>query len=81
MKLLLVNPNTSSAMTGGMAAAARAVAAPGTVVVGRQPSFGPVSIESHFDQVFGAAGDRRRQRRGEAGRGAGGAGPEDRKAG
>ena len=56
MKLLLVNPNTCSAMTDGMAAAARAVAAPGTVVVGRQPSFGPVSIESHFDEVFGAAG-------------------------
>ena len=28
----------------------------GTVVTGRQPSFGPVSIESHFDEVFGAAG-------------------------
>ena len=56
MKLLLVNPNTSAAMTHGMAEAARAVAAPGTVVVGRQPSFGPVSIESHFDEVFGAAG-------------------------
>ena len=56
MKLLLVNPNTSTAMTTGMTDAARAVAAAGTVVVGRQPSFGPVSIESHFDDVFGAAG-------------------------
>jgi allantoin racemase len=56
MKLLLVNPNTSAAMTEGMAHAARGVAAVGTVVVGRQPSFGPVSIESHFDEVFGAAG-------------------------
>lgn len=56
MKLLLVNPNTSAAMTEGMAAAARAVAAPGTVVVGRQPGFGPESIEGHFDEVFGAAG-------------------------
>ena len=56
MKLLLVNPNTSTAMTAGMTEAARAVAAPGTVVVGRQPSFGPASIESHFDDVFGAAG-------------------------
>ena len=53
MKLLLVNPNTSAAMTQGMAAAAQAVAAQGTVVVGRQPSFGPASIESHFDEVFG----------------------------
>jgi len=56
MKLLLVNPNTSTAMTEGMAQSARAVAAPGTQVIGRQPSFGPVSIESHFDEVFGAAG-------------------------
>jgi allantoin racemase len=56
MKLLLINPNTSAAMTSGMTAAALQVAAPGTVVVGRQPTFGPVSIESHFDDVFGAAG-------------------------
>jgi allantoin racemase len=56
MKLLLVNPNTSAAMTEGMAAAARAVAAAGTRVVGRQPSFGPASIEGHFDDVFAAAG-------------------------
>ena len=56
MKLLLVNPNTSSAMTGAMTQEAQAVAAPGTQVFGRQPSFGPVSIESHFDEVFGAAG-------------------------
>jgi allantoin racemase len=56
MKLLLVNPNTSSAMTTGMTAAAQSVAAAGTVVVGRQPSFGPASIESHFDDVFAAAG-------------------------
>jgi allantoin racemase len=56
MKLLLVNPNTSTAMTEGMAEAARAVAAPGTVVVGRQPSFGPASIEGFYDDVFGAAG-------------------------
>jgi allantoin racemase len=56
MRLLLVNPNTSQAMTDGMAAQARAVAAPGTTIVGRQPSFGPASIEGHFDDAFGAAG-------------------------
>ncbi len=56
MKLLLINPNTSTAMTAGLVDSARAVAAPGTVVVGRQPSFGPASIEGHFDDVFGAAG-------------------------
>ena len=56
MKLLLLNPNTSAAMTDGMLASARNVAAPGTQLVGRQPSFGPVSIEGHYDEVFGAAG-------------------------
>lgn len=56
MKLLLINPNTSAAMTAAMATAARQVAAPGTEIVARQPSFGPASIESHFDDAFGAAG-------------------------
>ena len=56
MRLLLINPNTSNAMTASMAAAARQVAAPGTEVVPVQPSFGPLSIESHYDDVFGAAG-------------------------
>jgi allantoin racemase len=56
MKLLLVNPNTSAAMTAGMVAQARAVAAAGTQVHGCQPTFGPASIEGHFDEAFGAAG-------------------------
>lgn len=56
MRLLLINPNTSAAMTHGMVRAAQAVAAPDTVVVGRQPGFGPASIESHYDEAFAAAG-------------------------
>ena len=56
MRLLLVNPNTSAAMTAGLTDSARAVAAQGTVVVGGRPSFGPASIEGHYDEVFGAAG-------------------------
>jgi allantoin racemase len=56
MKLLLVNPNTSVAMTKGIAAAARDVAGPGTEIVAVQPSFGPASIEGHYDEAFGAAG-------------------------
>jgi len=63
MKLLLINPNTSAAMTAAIAAAARDVAAPGTVVVARQPSFGPASIEGHFDETFGAAGVAEQARR------------------
>lgn len=56
MKLLLVNPNTSAAMTEGIAAAARAVAATGTALRAVQPSFGPLSIEGHYDEAFAAAG-------------------------
>jgi allantoin racemase len=56
MKILLINPNTTASMTQAIAAAARAVAAPGTSIVATQPSFGPVSIECHYDEVFAAAG-------------------------
>jgi len=56
MKLLLINPNTSSAMTAGMAEAARQVAAPGTEVLAVQPSFGPASIEGFYDEAFATAG-------------------------
>jgi allantoin racemase len=56
MKLLLINPNTSQAMTDGIAAAAREVAAAGTEIVARCASFGPLSIEGHFEDAFAAAG-------------------------
>jgi len=56
MKLLLLNPNTSQAMTDGIAAAAREVAAAGTEIVARCSSFGPLSIEGHFEEAFAAAG-------------------------
>lgn len=56
MKLLLINPNSSAPMTAGIAEAARRIAGPGTEIVATQPSFGPASIEGHYDDVFGAAG-------------------------
>jgi allantoin racemase len=56
MKLLLLNPNTSQVMTDSMAAAAREVAAAGTEIVARCSSFGPASIEGHFEDAFAAAG-------------------------
>ncbi|MEY4748645.1 MAG: hypothetical protein RIQ60_859 [Pseudomonadota bacterium] len=56
MNLLVVNPNTSTAMTAGIAAAARAVAAAGTEVIATQPSFGPLSIEGQFEEALAAAG-------------------------
>ncbi|MDH4448153.1 MAG: aspartate/glutamate racemase family protein [Acidovorax sp.] len=56
MNLLLINPNTSKAMTQAIAEAARAVAAPGTHIDAVHPSFGPASIESHFEETIAAAG-------------------------
>lgn len=56
MKLLVINPNTTQGMTDAIGQAARAVALPGTDIVTAQPSFGPVSIECHYDEVFAAAG-------------------------
>ena len=45
MRLHIVNPNTTASMTAKIAAAARSVALPGTVIDARQPTMGPVSIE------------------------------------
>ena len=56
MKLLVVNPNTSAAMTAQIGAAARAVAAPGTDITAVCPAFGPESIEGHYDETIAAAG-------------------------
>ncbi len=56
MKLLLINPNTSSAMTAAIAKGAQAVALSSTEIVATQPSFGPLSIEGHYDEAFAAAG-------------------------
>jgi allantoin racemase len=56
MKLLLLNPNTSAAMTQAMAQAARQVADARTHIEAVNPSFGPLSIEGQYDEVFAAAG-------------------------
>jgi len=56
MKLLLINPNTSDAMTAAIAQSAQAVAAAGTQIIAVHPSFGPLSIEGHYDEAFAAAG-------------------------
>jgi allantoin racemase len=67
MKILLINPNTTASMTQAIAQAARAVAAPGTEIVAAQPSFGPASIECHYDEAFAAAGVAEQVRLGGAG--------------
>jgi len=56
MRIQLINPNTTAAMTAKLAEAARAVAAPGTVIDAVQPTFGAPSIEGHHDDVWAAAG-------------------------
>jgi allantoin racemase len=56
MRLHVVNPNTSASMTAKIAAAARAIALPGTVIDARQPLMGPVSIEGFYDEAFAVPG-------------------------
>jgi allantoin racemase len=56
MKLLLVNPNTSAAMTAQIGAAAAEVAGAGTHITAVNPAFGPLSIEGHYDETIAAAG-------------------------
>jgi allantoin racemase len=56
MRLHIVNPNTTEAMTAKIATAACAVALPGTVIDARQPDMGPVSIEGFYDEAFAVPG-------------------------
>lgn len=56
MKIHLINPNTSHHMTEQMQQSAQAVANDGTIIIGRTPKHGPVSIESHFDEAMSIVG-------------------------
>lgn len=51
-KLLVLNPNTTAAMTRSIAIAAGAVAERGTTIVARNPEAGPASIEGPYDQAL-----------------------------
>jgi allantoin racemase len=55
-KILIVNPNTTASMTGTIAAAARAVAAPGTEILAVTSAMGPASIEGFYDEAFAVPG-------------------------
>ena len=48
MKLQVINPNTSLAMTEAIGVAARSVARADTEIVSVCPTFGPTSIESFY---------------------------------
>ncbi len=54
MKLLLLNPNTSSSVTERMATAARAAANPGTDIVPVTATVGPPYIATRAEAVLGA---------------------------
>ena len=66
MKLLLVNPNTTSSMTDKAGEAARMVAASGTEIIAVNPQYGPISIEGYYDEVFSIPGLLEEVRKGEA---------------
>ncbi|MCX5043531.1 aspartate/glutamate racemase family protein [Aldersonia sp. NBC_00410] len=56
MRLRVVNPNTTAAMTAKIEQCARAVAGPGTLVEAVHPEMGPPSIESHYDEALSVPG-------------------------
>lgn len=56
MRILIVNPNTTQSMTEKAAAAAKAVAAPGTVIASATSRMGPASIEGHYDGALAVPG-------------------------
>jgi allantoin racemase len=56
VRILIVNPNTTAAMTDKIGQAARAVAASGTEIIAVNPPDGPVSIEGYYDEAFSVPG-------------------------
>ncbi len=56
MKILVVNPNTTAAMTSRIGAAAEAVAAADTSIIAVNPRMGPASIEGYYDEAFSVPG-------------------------
>ena len=56
MRILIVNPNSTAAMTEKIGRAGRAVAAAGTEIIVVNPPDGPVSIEGYYDEAFSVPG-------------------------
>ena len=54
MRILIANVNTTEAMTDAIAEAARAVASPGTEIIGLTPDFGAESCEGNFESYLAA---------------------------
>lgn len=56
MRIKVINPNTTWAMTAKIEECARTVAGSGTFVEAVSPAMGPASIESHYDEVLSVPG-------------------------
>lgn len=56
MKIKIINPNTTQAMTDGILKAALSAASPDTEITAVSPDRGPVSIECWHDEFFAATG-------------------------
>lgn len=54
MRILVINPNTSEAMTAEITAAARAAAAPGTEVIGLTAPYGVDGVDTQFESLLSA---------------------------
>jgi allantoin racemase len=52
MRILVINPNTTASMTALIGDCARAAVGPGVVVDAVNPTEGPESVESHFDEAM-----------------------------
>jgi allantoin racemase len=55
-RIIVINPNTSVSMTASIRAAANTCVGSGFEIEAVQPSFGPRSIEGHFEEAIAAAG-------------------------
>ena len=56
MKIQLINPNTSAAMTAGIAEAAGHLLRPGNQLLAVTNGAGPASIEGHYDEALAVPG-------------------------
>jgi allantoin racemase len=56
MRIRVVNPNTTASMTAAIGRAAAAVAGAGTIVEAVEPTMGPASIESHYEEALAVPG-------------------------
>ena len=52
MNIVVINPNTTAAMTARIALSAKTVAQPGTNIIAIQPGAGPASIEGYADEAM-----------------------------